>query len=252
MQPSACRGGGLRDSTGCKSTAYSLGATTVCRQRGRDRACEDCSPPRRVAADCAALRAAEARPIWFRTFVQFCRVRAAASGPGIEDAPPQARRLCEPQKLSQQLGPVRRENRNRFSRLKNRYSPKLDPVLRPVSVSLRFRYRSATFCRRPLGFHLIFANAKRAKSLFKRAGDGVFARYFFARLGKSCQNTQASFDDFPLKAWRAAVRQEGTALGPRGPHVPWTGNARAFPLAASTRFSVRAPARFIYIRLTPK
>ncbi|WP_297623519.1 hypothetical protein, partial [uncultured Rikenella sp.] len=26
--------------------------------------------------------------------------------------------------------------------------------------------------RRPLGFHLDFANAKRVKSLFKRAGDG--------------------------------------------------------------------------------
>ncbi len=60
------------------------------------RAPTSCSPPRGVAANCAAQRAAEARPIWFRTFVQFCRVRAAASGPGIKDAPPQARRLCEP------------------------------------------------------------------------------------------------------------------------------------------------------------
>ena len=33
---------------------------------------------------------------------------------------------------------------------------------------------------------------------------------------------------------RASVLREGTALGPRGPHVPWTGNAYAFPLAAST------------------
>ncbi len=98
-----------------------------------------------MAANCAAQRAAEARPIWFRTFVQFCRVRAAASGPGIEDAPPQARRLCEPQKLSQQLGPARRENRLRFSRLKNRHSPKHSPVLCPVSASLRLRFRSAAF-----------------------------------------------------------------------------------------------------------
>ena len=53
---------------------------------------------------------------------------------------------------------------------------------------------------------------------------------------------------------RAPVLQEGTALGPRGPHVPWTGNAGAFQLAASAQFLVpffvRAPARFIYIRLT--
>ncbi|WP_300601728.1 hypothetical protein, partial [uncultured Rikenella sp.] len=65
-------------------------------------------------------------------------------------------------------------------------SPKLDPVLRPVSASLRLRFRSATFCRRPLGFHLDFANAKRVKSLFKRACDGVFAHHsFFARLRDS-------------------------------------------------------------------
>ncbi len=58
---------------------------------------------------------------------QFCRVRAAASGPGIEDAPPHARRPFGSQKHDQQfgpthspkLGPARRENRSRFSRPKN-------------------------------------------------------------------------------------------------------------------------------------
>ncbi len=30
-----------------------------------------------------------------------------------------------------------------------------------------------------------------------------YAHSLSARLGKSCQNTQASFDDFPFKAWRA-------------------------------------------------
>ena len=34
-------------------------------------------------------------------------------------------------------------------------------------------------CRRPLGFHLDFANAKRVKSLLRRAGDGFFARAKF-------------------------------------------------------------------------
>ncbi|WP_297831652.1 hypothetical protein [uncultured Rikenella sp.] len=34
----------------------------------------------------------------------------------------------------------------------------------------------------------------------------------FARLGKSCQNTQASFDDFPLKAWRAIWSLPGRVL----------------------------------------
>ena len=75
---------------------------------------------------------------------QFCRVRAAASGPGIEDAPPQARRFYEPQKHAQQLGPARRENRLRFSRLKNKHSPKH----RLVSASLRLRCRSAAIFAR--------------------------------------------------------------------------------------------------------
>ncbi|WP_300601654.1 hypothetical protein, partial [uncultured Rikenella sp.] len=86
------------------------------------------------------------------------------------------RRLCEPQKLSQQLGPARRENRNRFSRLKNRHSPKLDPVLRPVSASLRLRLRSAAFATR-WDFISILLTAKRAKSLLLKAGGRrIFAR----------------------------------------------------------------------------
>ncbi len=43
------------------------------------------------------------------------------------------------------LGPARRENQLRFSRLKNKHSPKLAPVLRTVSASLRLRFRSAAF-----------------------------------------------------------------------------------------------------------
>ncbi len=39
---------------------FVLSATTVCRQRGRDRACEGCSPPRRVVANCATRWVAEA------------------------------------------------------------------------------------------------------------------------------------------------------------------------------------------------
>ena len=50
-------------------------------------------------------------------------------------------------KPSPMLGPARRENRFRFSRPKNRHSPKLAPVLRPVSASLRLRLRSAAFSR---------------------------------------------------------------------------------------------------------
>ena len=40
-------------------------------------------------------------------------------------------------------------------------------------------------CRRPLGFHLDFAVAKRVKSLFRRAGDGFLCGIeFFARLAR--------------------------------------------------------------------
>ena len=48
---------------------------------------------------------------------------------------------------SPKLGPARCENRSRFSRPKNSRSPKLAPILRPVSASLRLRCRSAAFSR---------------------------------------------------------------------------------------------------------
>ena len=59
----------------------------------------------------------------------------------------QARRFYEPQKHDQQLGPTQHENRLRFSCPKNSHSPKPSPVLRPVSASLRLRFRSAAFSR---------------------------------------------------------------------------------------------------------
>ena len=50
---------------------------------------------------------------------------------------------------------------------------------------------------------------------------------------------------------RASVLREGTALGPRGPHVPWTGNADAFPLPASTSvLCPRAGGNLIQTRTT--
>ncbi len=88
------------------------------------------------------------------------------------------------------LGPARFENRNRFSNPKNCHSPKPGPVLRPVSASLRLRFRSAAFSR-ACTIQLFRLTAEMIESL--------------------------------LKARRASVPQEGTALRPRGPHVPWTG-----------------------------
>ncbi len=84
-------------------------------------------------------------------------------------------RLKEPQKLgpkpgqqqspkhrpthSRLLSPARRENRNRFSRPKNKRSPKLTLVLRPMSASLRLRCRSAAFSR-ACAIHLYSATAE--------------------------------------------------------------------------------------------
>ena len=108
-------------------------------------------------------------------------------------------------------------------------------VAPPVPLGTRKMARS-TSKRRPLGFHLDFAVAKRVKSLFRRAGDGFrgeigfFARSSLsARLGKSCQNVQAHFDDFPPKAGRASLATGGYC--PRAGQAP---RARGGQMAAST------------------
>ena len=105
-----------------------------------------------LAANCATQRVAQELSLTHRPNSVGFGLRALGVG---QRPSAQARRLCEPQKHDQQLspthspllGPARRENRIRFSRLKNKHSPKLAPVLRPVSVSLRLRCRSATFSR---------------------------------------------------------------------------------------------------------
>ncbi len=66
----------------------------------------------------------------------------------IRSRPKTCQKLPNPPPLpNPKLGPARQENRIRFSRLKNKHSPKLAPVLRPVSASLRLRCRSAAFSR---------------------------------------------------------------------------------------------------------
>ncbi len=95
--------------------------------------------------------------------------------------------------LRPMLGPARRENRFRFSRPKNSRSPKLAPVLRPVSASLRLRCRFAAF---PAPATILAELAKRQP-----------AEYAHSR-------------------------------------------GRATDFLRTTLFFFRAPARFIYIRLT--
>ncbi len=85
--------------------------------------------------------------------------------------------------------------------------PKVRPVLRSVSASLRLRFRSATLAvARGNSCRIGRVPTGRICPL-RRAGDGIFARSF--RRG--------------ARLW---LREE-TALGPGRPHVPWTGDAYA-------------------------
>ena len=132
-----------------------------------------CSPPRGMAANYVVQRAAKATTHSPPNSADFgLRAPGVGEGPARKSSDPKGSQMFSLQsspKPSLMLGPAQRENRLRFSRPKNRHSP----ILRPVSASLRLRCRSAAFSHRPLGFHLDFANAKRVKSLFRRAGDGV-------------------------------------------------------------------------------
>ncbi len=105
-----------------------------------------------------------------------CRLGDKAGDPkGSQEHCPSPRHL--PRQNSRPiLGPARRENRFRFSRLKNRHGPKLAPVLRPVSASLRLRCRSAAFSvARGNSCRIGRVPTGRICPL-KRAGDGVFGR----------------------------------------------------------------------------
>ena len=128
------------------------------------RAPSSCSPPQGVAANCAAQRAARARPTiqpdsQFKTRPQFCRGRPVAHPPSGFAAGRQGRRFGEPRySLSVQAGRSLRGLKRalrvaglpwggvRPARLceSQEHSPKLAPVPCPVSASLRLRCRSAT------------------------------------------------------------------------------------------------------------
>ncbi len=69
-----------------------------------------------------------------------------------------------------------------------------------------------------------------ARATLRVAG---FRPCFSARFGKSCQNAQPHFDDFPIKTWRAV--RASTALGPGRPRVPAVGNWPCQPSVYSER-----------------
>ncbi len=128
---------------------------------------------------------------------------------------------------SPMLGPARCENRNRFSHPKNSRSPK---HCRAVPLSLR-RCRSAPE---------------------RWASDGIFAhgRVFPRACAIHSISAHAEIVESLLKAWRASVLKEGTALGPRGPHVPWTGETYVSLRQPLPPFSVRALAEILFKRET--
>ncbi len=139
------------------------------------RASSSCSPPHGVAANCATLKGRKS------TANNSAPRSAQRGGKTVIDFP--ARRTVAAQNTAQ-------------------FSAPCSPTAAPLSLrrcrSARERWEYLLLNVARWDFISILLTAKRVKSLFKRAGDGVSAR-----LGKSCQNTQASFDDFPPKAGRA-------------------------------------------------
>ena len=129
--------------------------------------------PKAQRAGPAVLRTAKARP------KAQPKTRPKSVGFGLSPTPPsgfaagrQGQRFEEPRyslsaysssppaESSNELRrvAVRRVRWRRTARLKE--PQKLGPKRRPVSASLRLRFRSAAFYRRPLGFHLDFAHRK--------------------------------------------------------------------------------------------
>ncbi len=238
------------------------------------RAPTSCSPPRGVAANCATRRAAGAslflsgsgcaRRGWAeRLSTQARRPFITSAMFGLSPIPPEALRAWatrpailriallalgpKPGKKhcpnpNPMLGAARLENRLRFSSPKNNTAQSRTQFSAPCPPHCGSAVAPPRFAVARWDFISILLTAKRVKSLFKRAGDGFFAHhFFFARLffvrapcAIQLYSATAEIVESLLQAWRASSLREGTALGPRGPHVPWTGNACAFPLAAST------------------
>ncbi len=132
--------------------------------------------------------------------------------------------------------------------------PNSPPRVRLTAAPLSLRH----ICRRPLGFHLDFASRKTNEIPLQAGGRRILRVRikFFARLGKSCQNVPAHFDDFPFKAWRA----EHFNRRPLGFHLDFAHRkTNEIPFYAGGRqnrtlsYSLFARlTRFILFRLAPK
>ncbi len=134
---------------------------------------------------------------------QSCRVRPVAHPPKRQSrwaTRPAVRRtalLALGPNSSPKLGPARRENRNRFSRPKNSTAQSTTQFSAPClphcgSACAPPRLPS------PAAYLAGLAECQPAEYALLGERATNFTHRLTARLGKSCQNTQASFDDFPL------------------------------------------------------
>ncbi len=226
LQPSACRGGGLRDPKGRKSSAQ----ITTRLSPHSFRFGLSPTPPRRSAPGRQGRRFGEPQK-----HGQFVFGRSQ-------------RRTKTERKRSISALRIRGLRADRCHRdLATRSHPKFQPKARPNSPPRVCLTAAPLSLRRvlpsPAAILAGLAECQPAEYALSdgRATDFCAESSFVARLTRFIYiRLTAEIVESLLKAWRAAVLREGTALGPGGPHVPWTGNAYAFQLAASAQPIVRA------------
>ena len=243
------------------------------------RAPSSCSPPHGVAANCATLKGRRSNAFSVK-FSLVARSGRSLRGPkatlvaGLRDRRLRPARLCEPQKHSTHsshnflnfgLSPTPpsgfaagRQGRRPKGRKSTDHSPPKAvgfvlgaPPLAPLK---RRPCRGRRFCESR--YSLLAPNPAKSKaqsspqfsapcpphcgSAFAPPRFRAPARFIYIRLAPKELNRF-------FRHRRAAALKEDTALGPRGPHVPWTGNAYAFPLATFIQPSVsRACAIHLY------
>ena len=211
----ACFGGGLAV---LRIALFALGFVGS-KPAGPKTSIVSCGPPRSEASARAALRAAEAQPIRFRP--QPAQNEILRPRRPVKDAvrPLRIRGLRadryhgklavrSPPKPGKQLSPLHRQSQASCSAQRGGKTENGFPARRtstaqstaqfsapcpphcgsatapPVPLGTR-KMGMPTPNRRPLGFHFDFAIAKRAKSPFRRAGDGALREVeFFARLAR--------------------------------------------------------------------
>ncbi len=143
------------------------------------------------------------------------------------------------------LGAARLENRLRFS------SPKNNTAQSSPQFSAPCQPHCGSAFAPPLFSRALRADRASSRTELPCAGGGRVTPAGRSDTAYRLISSAQFFIRAPRLKERASVLREGTALGPRGPHVPWTGNAGAFQLAASTPvLCPRAGGNLIQTRTT--